>query len=210
MNKIVRVLIGRPLKILNKSYYYHTTYGVKVINRPAVIDSSFPQEIIQLQPSELHLGMDFLKDPYTLLNKPLSESPHFYMVNKCRDNCLDETDDYIIRRRNGYLDNLDSLSFSSLTCSNSYRKKEMALKNCEGNDHYPILFYVVDDVKYILDGKHRASMALLFSKPLEGIKVPLSYFNPIYLENLIREMKYSAYEYEKNHAFIKKILGSEN
>lgn len=141
-----------------------TKVGIKMMNASSfrkTVNSEPLGEICHTDGTDLYLGPDFLKDPYTLLNCPLIESPHFYFVK-----CLCEGDnpsdtDYIKRYYAGTLDGRIGyhriFDFSAF-----YEKNKVCSEKILSGKVEPVKVYEWNGKKYIYDGKHRAALCMYY------------------------------------------------
>ena len=69
---------------IKKSKTFNNSYGLKNINMSMriVLPETEGREIKEIPFDKLFLGYDYLKDEFTLLDIPITESPHFDMMKK--------------------------------------------------------------------------------------------------------------------------------
>lgn len=150
-----------------------TTVGYKLINvelfrtnNESVLSSETIEydEYVEIDPTNILLSIDYLKDTYTLLGCRVQDSPHYKLMET-----LDKKEDiqkteYMLRFRNGTLDaryphHVKDFSFF-------YDKYNTMKKKLEENAVDPIVVFKVGDDYYIKDGKHRAALCAYFKKPI--------------------------------------------
>lgn len=153
------------------SYVYETRVGIKGIygvkSLPAI---PLNTESFECKPGELFLGIDYLKDQYTLLGCTLLESPHFaFMKALLKHEDLSKTD-YIYRCENGIIDGrVASLNYSNFDYfKKTFKEKYDAINN---NVVSPVYVYRINGKMYIYDGKHRAALCALLGKPIVCMEV---------------------------------------
>lgn len=174
-------------------YYFETTVGVKGINgiyKPVAHPIS--SQSFVLKPSELFLGVDYLKDQYTLLGCNIVDSPHFAFVKAISGKEDLSKTDYIKRFENGTLDvrrgvpkQRDFIEFI-----NKYNSRVNEI-----NQHLikPISVYKIGGRYFIYDGKHRAALCILMGIPISCQLVCVNLFEGKY--ELIKNNN----EYKKHH-----------
>lgn len=133
--------------------------GIKNLNYNLLVTPPTSNTIISINPTELFLGPDFLVDQYTLLNRPLLESPHYELVEALSDNKDVKQTEYYRRYAKGTLD-WRYLSNPKMV-AHFYRKFVDSKNNVLNGTYEPIKIYKVGQVYYIYDGKHRAAMCAL-------------------------------------------------
>lgn len=130
----------------------------------------------EIRPELLYLGPDFLKDKYTLLDCPVSTSPHFGLMKALNEKAVLRTTDYFRRFNKGTLDWRRSqvMPRSYNKFHNKYVKSQ---KEINDNKYNPVLVYYQNGRYYIYDGKHRAALCALMNKPVLCAVVSNSFVN---------------------------------
>ena len=144
-----------------------THVGYKFVNDTLIrIESSnnIIEPSVIIDPDNLFLGVDYLKDQYTLMGCRIKESPHFEFMKVLLNGGDIDRCEYIKRIQRGTLD----ARFLYRGIEKSYfqnyfnnRRREI-----EAGDVTPILVYRVDNRYVIKDGKHRAALCALLKKPI--------------------------------------------
>lgn len=152
-------------KYFNILIVFSTRVGIKTLNitsfRKDLEEES--GECYYSNGMDLFLGPDFLKDKYTLLDCPLTDSPHLGFVKYLSHGSNPDSTDYIKRYYTGTLDgrigHCSISNFSFFVEKNKSRTEEI-LNDCIE----PVKVYEWKGKKYIQDGKHRAALCLLLNK----------------------------------------------
>ena len=154
-------------KLFNKTIVYESKTGLKEIN------PLFPtkqREIINLctvSPDELFLGIDFLKDEYSLIDTPIKESPHFELMASLYNGEDGLNTNYTKRMLKGALDErYEILAFylDKEYFKNCFSKKYGDIKN---NLNERVTIYKKNGKCYIHDGKHRAALCSFLDIPVQ-------------------------------------------
>lgn len=193
-------------KKLHLFRFYFTNFGLKNIGASQLIEAtSFHGiEVIELQPNQLFLGPDFLKDQYSLLDRSIYQSPHYDFVRAQKNGNDLMSTEYIKRYIAGTLDwrrgtykPTDYIFFH-----NQYETITTAIHDgvCP-----PVITYQMSERYYIFDGKHRAAICAMLDVPVNTIVVNSEIANANvwhYMFALIDEKK----EYSKHTDFHKRYL----
>lgn len=170
-----------------RSYYYYrfiekvceryhafrimeTPVGFKTINvglfkSPQPVLTNSNNDTIMINPADLFLSIDYLKDDFSLLGCNILDSPHLDLM-KSIDNGKDINEtDYIKRFRSGTLDAryphfARDISFFLHT----YKARRDKI---DSGEIEPIHVYKVGNICYIKDGKHRAALCAYLGRPIE-------------------------------------------
>lgn len=151
-----RKIIDKFFRAIGKAYYFENKYGIKSFNAPPFdISKNYNNQIVTVHLSDVYICFDALKDKYTHLGMPLSDSPHVEMIRfilqkrdlkECR---------YIKEEIQGCLDNrhkqIDSAALIARHVKASKKKKEERLPTV----------YRLGEKYYALDGKHRMARAFV-------------------------------------------------
>lgn len=120
-------------------------------------------DMLKIEPSQLFLGPDFLKDKYTLLGRCITDSPHIGFVSALMNNEPIEDTEYIQRFLNGTLDwRSPTIMPKDKMCF--YNKFEHSLSEIQSGEYTPVTVYLQGGKYYIYDGKHRAALCALLGK----------------------------------------------
>jgi hypothetical protein len=153
------------------SALYHTDVGVKARNQLVSSDLLvYPffrdQETTELDPARLVLGVDGLKDEFTLLGTSVSESPHYALMAALDGGCELDHNPYVVRVQRGALDLRPPRQPNKAFIG---RLRERFAENVRALESglTPVVKVVrLPETTYIADGKHRAALALLRNLPV--------------------------------------------
>lgn len=165
-------------------HIYESKVGIKGIyglkSRPYTPISN---AVFECTPERIFLGIDYLKDKYTLLNCPLLDSPHYALMKALQGKQDLSQTDYFRRYESGTLDGrVASLKHSSY----EYFEKAFAkrVEEISHSNEEPVYVYRIGDKTYIYDGKHRAALCALLGKTIKCQEVCKDQFG--YAYNLIK------------------------
>lgn len=186
-----------------------TNVGYKFVN-DSLIRTESSNNVIEpsviIDPNNLFLGIDFLKDRYTLLGCRINETPHFELMKVMLNDGDINRSDYIKRIKRGTLD----ARFLYRRIEKSYyqnyfsnRKREI-----EADDVTPILVYRVNNRYFIKDGKHRAALCALLNKPIHATVIDNSSIFGNLGKQIIERMK-SEKNYSKHLSYYIEVAGNK-
>ena len=156
LSVIILKIIDIFLRLFNCEFYYENKYGIKDFNSPSfVLNEDSLIKIIKLNPANVFLGFDGLKNQYTLIDKPISDSPHMELIRLINSGKDISKCDYIIREINGFLDHRNK-QFLGERLINYHQE----MNKRSDRDRLPLV-YKIDDRYYVLDGKHRFASSYL-------------------------------------------------
>lgn len=160
--------LEKVCKYFNILIVIPTKVGVKTLNAASFRSDQGQEESGECYYSkgfDLFLGPDFLKDEYTLLDCPLSESPHLGFVKCLSYGKSPKSTDYIKRFYAGTLDgrvgHRTISNFSVFVEKNKSHREEILAGKVA-----PVKVYEWKGRKYIQDGKHRAALCVLLNKEI--------------------------------------------
>lgn len=159
----VQKLLRRCLALIDKTYIYASSYGIKAINGKlslAPLDS-YPVE--ELDSNQLFLFFDGLEDEHTMLDLPIKQSPHFGFMKSLENHEAISTCEYIHKAESGKLDMRPPTFYPASMYQARFERLALELKE---NTVNPILVYLQEGKYYILDGKHRAAYLALHQKKI--------------------------------------------
>jgi hypothetical protein len=145
------------------SMIIETQIGVKPVNQ--LVKSRYFNDVIikrvKIDPEALTYPPDFLRDPYTLLGKPIMEWPHYKLIDAIDKKKPLQSHEYFTRMKKGILDLRQKMSLPESYIFEEYRKK---LKMIETGQPFEIKVYEISKGKYtVADGKHSIAMACYFN-----------------------------------------------
>lgn len=182
-----------------------TSTGVKLYNpipfrRPNSIKNDWA--IISIDPQDLFIGPDFLKDSYTLFNTCIVDSPHRSFIQGLLDGNIMLYSEYMNRLVDGILDERPitrpkRLAGYMVKCEEQYAK-------INKGDYDPVQIYRAGGLYYIRDGKHRAAMCAILNVPVKCVELTEAFAGGITFH--MYKMIENHPEYSKNAAFFKNNL----
>lgn len=187
-----------------------TKVGLKNINmgKVAQLYNPHPIEQVMLQPEELFLGPDFLRDEYTLLNCSVVDSPHFSFMKAMQSGDDLEKTDYVCRSSKGILDWRRAVPIGEHLkfWKSMYIKK---IEDIENDTLTDVLVYKLNRHYYIYDGKHKAALCAVVGKPIKCTVISeacvFSFYNRYMLEMTNKRSGYT-----KHNDFLKAYLNQNN
>lgn len=182
-------------RLLKKTVIYESKTGYKELNPKYPTEEIEKLEELCLEAHDLYLGIDFLKDEYSLIDCPISESPHYRLMKVLRDGEDWKSTEYVSRMLKGALDErYEILAFylNEFYFPNCYHKRAAEI---EANEASLVSVYQTNGRYYLHDGKHRAALCALmgmkvFCKvlPCEAV---LRDFNHKKVEKVLKSRKYT-------------------
>lgn len=153
------------------SHIFETKVGVKSISGiKALPPIPLVNETFECDAKDLFLGIDYLKDDYTLLGQPLIKSPHYFFMKALMDKTDLSKSEYIQRLENGTLDaRVASKKHTSFTYYEGMFDKRMS--ELKRDILQPVFVYRIEGNTYLYDGKHRAALCALMDKPIVCLEV---------------------------------------
>jgi len=201
INAFLFSVINRLFKIVGWHAIFVNSSGVKCINQSLSSDylrSLKVMEEMELNPADLHLGFDGLKDKYTLLNLSIKNSPHFEFVEKLFLKKDYRKTDYFKRLLGGKLD----LRYNQCPFLYDFDALFKAKKEfIEADTNQPVLITKMDGKHYILDGKHTSSLSLVLDKKVKCLLLDNPYKHPFYTL-LLKKMGKEEKNFSKNIEFL--------
>jgi len=151
-------------KLFSTSYTYFNNVGLKVFNSKLAkinIKNYSYQHLNILPNQQLFLLPDFLFDEYSLINKEIRQSPHYeFMACLIRNGDI-KNSDYIQRAKKGTIDMRPTINYKEVFYRTLFKKR---IKEINNNETQPVLLTKINNLYYILDGKHKASLFKLLNK----------------------------------------------
>jgi hypothetical protein len=157
---------------------YHTRVGVKQTNRlfkSGMIDAYVAGERVALDPAVLRLGFDALRDEYTLLGTTIDRSPHLALVRSLLDPDGQPAWSYVERMKRGTLDWRGPQRLSPGMMAYIRRLFAARLEQVDRGDPTVVRVAWVDAEPYIVDGRHRAAVALVREREVLCEDVSMAY-----------------------------------
>lgn len=167
------------------SITFPTRVGYKTLNRLHVhrVLAGFETGTQRgIAPESLRLGFDSLTDRHTLLGRPLAASPHMGLITALSRGISTRDGEYATRLQAGTLSHGLPVAFDEDHVRRRFAEQDRAIAAGVGQR---VRTVVIDGVRYILDGKHRAAHALL-----RGVTVDCADCTPIVFESVFRYVYY--------------------
>lgn len=168
----IRLILCRKFHI---SHIYKTSKGVKgIYGFPSILKVPIGNNIITLSANDLYLGVDLLCDDYTLLDCPLMQSPHYFLMKAIKEGKAISETDYIKRMKSGTLDARVGAYIKNY--QKFYDKYALREGDAESDNYPPVLIYQIGGKNYIYDGKHRAALLAYKERPIRCQLVDNNFF----------------------------------
>jgi len=201
-------------KLMRMTKYFENEYGIKCLNKKKFDYNKlekYKHEIF-LDSSQLYLGFDSLNDTYTLIDSPISQSPHFDLmktISNISGNNICEVcnSDYYYREICGMLDGRLPLKPGKKILNCHLSKYNEMIKLIENDDYRPVYIYKMNKKNYIFDGKHRAALCSYFGKKVKCIEISNDVFtDDEYTWAVYNCMTKNEKNFSKNIEHLKKLL----
>lgn len=146
------------------SLLYNSSVGIKSYNQ--IITSDLFEYFVTkkekiLRPEQLELGLDGLKDTFSLLGTSLINSPHLDLMKKLYNSDDIINSDYMARAASGTLDFRPGRKITSGFLEHLLHKYHHSLKLVSSEAYDPIKIFCVGSKYIIADGKHTAAICAL-------------------------------------------------
>lgn len=206
---LVRYGVWRMLEIVcSKCHIYafiKTQSGIKNINMSALYDERTydykDNDIINVDPRNLFLSIDYLNDNYTLIDTCIVESPHYRFIKAINTGIDITKTDYYKRFISGKLDGRHCQRERGLDYF--YEKNENIKLTIENDDYKPVIVYYYHNRLYIYDGKHRAAFCAFMNKSVRCVKIPsISDFGHMAINKEIYRIMSENKHYSKHVRFL--------
>ena len=194
----IQEMIGRICKRFDISILYQTKVGIKCTNQLLSSDMFkyfVAGETKYVPAKNLWLAIDGLKDSYSLIGRPVADSPHFELMQLLQEGSDPRHSDYFRRVVDGTLDfrlakkiGLNYIRFLRKIYSSN-------IDSIQTENYQAVKVFKVGDKYYIADGKHTAAMCALVGINAKCINVSLvvydSFFWWVYQKMLKNQKSYS-------------------
>ena len=158
---------------------------------------------------DLLIGFDGLKDKYTLLGKPITDSPHMQFVELLKNNQKILDSEYMHRLQSGTLDLRQRKKISASKMKEFYTYFYRNSADIDNGSNKPIRVVCIGEKLYIADGKHRAAMCGLENKAVKCIDATKLIYDSFYMW-IIRKMKTREKDYRIHLSFYDEALRMGN
>ncbi len=155
---------------------------------------------VTINPNDLFIGPDFLKDKYTLLDSCIAESPHRTFIEGILNGQDMLHSEYMNRLVEGKLDGRP-ITLRPRTLLIYKKKCEERYAMIKRGDYEPVQVYNIGGKYYIKDGKHRAALCAILDVPVKCEVIAASFSGGITFH--IYKMIEDNPEYTKNSNFFK-------
>lgn len=185
---------------------YHTSVGLKARNQLVHSDLlTYPfladRHLGETDPSDLFLGIDGLRDEYTWLGKGVSESPHYALVDAIDNGHDIASGVYLACVRRGTLDFRSPRAATPQLIGSLQDRFHQTTRLLDSGIKPVIKVVPLGGKLYIVDGKHRAALALR-----RGLSVECEDVTPFFYDSFFdwmrRKMKEQAADYCKQLAVL--------
>lgn len=190
------------MKIIGKTIYFENAYGVKAYAKPQfILMNEEMYKCIDVVPGKVHLSFDALKDEYSHIGIPLSESPHVGLLYTIKNGGNIKETSYYKKEVKGQLDG----RYELLDCQTLIDSHMLAYSNKKKG--YPII-YKVGEVYYVLDGKHRLATAFIENQTIiKCIEIPSSVVRQDkYTCDILKMMQRKPEKYNRNIQHINSLI----
>ena len=195
-------VINKLCKLIGITVPYYTRYGLKTFNKRVIV-GELSGESVLLDPESLYLGFDCLKDEYTHLDKPISCSPHYELMEACESGDPYRSE-YNRLALEGALDGRDVIVYKKDHYERRYEEASSHINDMKSN---PIVFYMLDGKRYIFDGKHRSALALKKGLQVWGKELPYKSLPIEYLKVVQAGMRKRPSDYGRNLDHVNALIG---
>mgnify|MGYP007069884668 CR=1 FL=1 len=199
---LFRRFVNKVAKVMGRTIYFSNAYGIKAYAKPRfVLAEDVETQCIDINPNDIHLSFDALKDEYTHVGMKLADSPHLGLVKTIREGGEISQTTYFKEELEGRLDGryeqpyTDALANSHLVASKRQKSDR------------PIV-YKVENVYFVLDGKHRLATALMERQTkVQCIEIPPKAIAlHCYTKDVLRLMQKQPETYRKNIKHIESLI----
>ena len=181
----------------------YTKVGVKSLNQLMKNQEYYIINQKNIEAGELFLGLDGLKDHYTLMDCCLLDSPHYKLMKAIRsENPIKETE-YCKRTVQGTLDSRRAIELSDRYLKMMLDKYVARNQEIQLGTYKPVQVYQLENRYYIADGKHRAALCAVLNKEIKCDVISSDYLKDSFRLWMIKKMLKM---YKKNGEYSKHSL----
>ena len=195
---------------LGLSWVGHSSVGVKTRNAPLNSDQfdliAAQKRAFSCNTSDLYLSVDFLRDHYTLLRTPLTDSPHRHLMEALKQGDKEKvlSSEYVQRSRAG---TLDPRGRKKVFAGELDRAFQQCMASISEGSYVPIRVVNCDNQWHIADGKHRAALSAIETGTINCIDITRVYLDSYY-RMMFRKMKQRPHLFESHISFFESIYRS--
>jgi hypothetical protein len=203
----VRLYLHKLAKITHRTIYYEGKYGIKAYNKPLFVNDDTGSDVVYLPAESLFLSYDGLKDPYTLVNKCILDSPHIQLMKLIENGEDIYHSDYVEREQFGYLDGRFEIKVNKAMLDFHIQQFQKTKALVLEETYDPPAVYCMRNKYYLIDGKHRAAVCGMFEKQIKCKVVPTTVVSEYtYTRQLLTKMRGIGSAYSQNIEHIKELM----
>ena len=191
-------LIAKICRLCKWTITYESATGIKEINPKmvALLSDQGKREIIPYD--KLYLGVDFLKDDLTLLDVPITQSPHYDLMKVLVEGRDHKKTEYVQRMLRGCLDERYEIVAYYLDKDYFTNRFKQRKKEIDEEISKPVTVYYINEKYYIYDGKHRAALFAFCGKEIYcnviDAKIVFESFSKNISKRLIKSGQYTKHK----------------
>lgn len=198
------LILNRAFKISGMHLFFVNSKGVKCINQKIKSQQFDKFPIVEektIDPIDLYIGFDGLKDKYSLIDVQISKSPHLDLANALIKNTKLTHCSYNKRLQNGFLD----MRFNQRFKESIYRKiLSERIRKIRSESYANVKVVTIEGRYYIIDGKHTAALCCAMGKKVNCSEIMNPLHDPFYVK-VYEIMNKSASQFKKNILLLKKV-----
>lgn len=208
-----RSLVEKATHVFKIRFFYSESSGIKAMNCRHICPSNLKIDdlpIVSVDRKNLYLGLDFLKDNYSFIDTPLTESPHYKLMRDLSEQKPIERSEYINLLCKGRLDERREINLFDIDFKKMHSLFEARRADIKANSYNPILVFKANTGKYyIVDGKHRAALASLYFDSLNCVAIDFRVFYSFIDKKLLKTISGKKH-YTRHDAFLKSNADDAN
>lgn len=207
MNKLyilIYSVLNRTFKILNISIFFVNSKGVKCINQKIKSQQFDKIPIVEektIDPIDLYIGFDGLKDEFSLVDVQISRSPHLDLANALIQKTKLEDCHYYKRLQNGFLDMRFNQKFKKSIYTNGLLERQQKINS---ESYTKVKIVSIQGRYYIIDGKHTAALCCSMGVKVKCSEIMNPMHDPFY-HKVYKIMKKRSAQFEKNLSLLEKV-----
>lgn len=207
---MIHRILDKVCKRLDIALLYESKVGIKCCNQ-LISSSMFKHHstdvVMEVPSDQLLLCVDNLKDPYTLIDTKIIDSPHYELVQTISKGQHIAGSAYVKRRALGTLDAMSAVKVNA----DYLRNRENSLRNLidqiKAGFSEPVMILRLGDACYLSDGKHRAAIHAYLGLPIKCVDATGLVFDSFFWWNY-RKMLRSRANYRKQIAFYERMYSN--
>lgn len=198
------LILNRVFKIFGMHVFFVNSKGVKCINQKIKSQQFDKFPIVEektIDPMDLYIGFDGLKDEYSLVDVQILKSPHLDLANALVQNTAIEHCSYYKRLQNGYLDMRFNQQFKKSIYINGLLERQQKISS---ENYSRVKVVRIQDRYYIIDGKHTAALCCSMGKKINCSEIMNPLHDPFY-QKVYKIMKKRPIQFKKNLSLLEKV-----